>query len=110
MNIFELVSIFVFPISLGSFQLAIKQGKLSGFDRIGMFRSEDFINVVFFPSLVLMVITGILVFLYSWILLIILFACTAITFPLFGRSILVHLWAVPYRIIDNWAQKKINDG
>lgn len=107
--ILEVISIIIFPIALGGFQLAIEQGKIPLFDRIGMFRSEDIVSIVFFASLILMIISGIFVFLYSWVLLIALFIGTAITFPLFGRFLLVRLWSVPYLILDRWAQRKLGD-
>ncbi|MBW2558796.1 MAG: hypothetical protein JRD69_08215 [Deltaproteobacteria bacterium] len=109
MYILEIISIIVFPLALGSFQLAIEQGKSPLFDRIGVFRSEEFISIVFFPSLILMIASGIFVFLYSWILLIALFIGTAIFIPLFGRLILLRLWSVPYMLLDKWAQNKIDD-
>jgi len=109
MYVLEIISIIIFPIALGSFQLAIEQGKIPLFDRIGMFRDEVFISIVFFLSLILMVISAIFVFLYSWIVLIALFIGTAISFPLFGRFLLVRLWALPYNILDKWSQKKLDD-
>lgn len=109
MDLLEIVSIVVFPFSLGSFQLAIEQGRTSLFDRVGMFRSEDFVSIVFFSSLLFMAASGIVLLLYSWVLLLCLFVGTAITFPLFGSTLLIRLWYIPYRILDAWAKKKLGD-
>ena len=109
MGFLDIISIVIFPISLGSFQLAVEQGRTPLSDRIGMFRSEEFTSIVFFPSLILMVASGIVVLFYSWILLLGLLVGTAITFPLFGRSLLIRLWYLPYAILDSWARNKLGD-
>ena len=109
MDFLEIISVVVFPISLGSFQLAVEQGRIPLFDRVGMFRSEDFVSIVFFPSLVLMIASGIVLLLYSWILLLCFFIGTAISFPLFGRSLLIRLWYIPHAILDRLAKKKLGD-
>jgi hypothetical protein len=109
MKALQIISIIVFPISLGSFQLAIEQSRTYIGERIGMFRDETFVSIVFFVSLIFMVPSGIVVFFYSWILLIGLFVGTAITFPIFGRFLLNRLWYLPYSMLDNWARKKLGE-
>jgi len=102
----EIISIVVFPISLWSFLLALEQKRAPLISRIGMFRGEDFINIVFPPSLILMAASGIILSIYSWVLLTGLFVGTAITFQWLGRSLLIRFWAVPYKIIEDWARKE----
>ena len=109
MDFLEIISVVVFPLSLGSFQLAVEQGRIPLFDRVGMFRSDDFVSIVFFPSLVLMIASGIVLLVYSWILLPCFFIGTAISFPLFGRSLLIRLWYIPHAIFYRLAKKKLGD-
>ena len=109
MSSLEIISIVIFPISLGSFQLAVEQGRTPIFDRIGMFRSEEFISIVFFPSLILMIASGVVLLLYSLVLLLGLFVGTAVTFRLFGRFLLIRAWYLPFRVLDNWAKKKLGE-
>ena len=108
MGVLEIISVLVFPTSLGSFQLAVEQRRTPILDRIGMFRSEEFISIVFFPSLILMIASVVVLLLYSWVLLLGLFVGTAITFSWFGRFLLVRFWAIPYAILDNWAKRKLD--
>jgi hypothetical protein len=93
MGFLEIISIVIFPISLGSFQLAVEQGRTPLSDRIGMFRSEEFIVVLF----------------YSWILLLGLFVGTAIIFQLFGKFLLIRAWYLPFWVLDKWAKKKLGE-
>ena len=109
MSFLDIISIVIFPISLGSFQLALEQGRTPLFDRIGIFRSEEFISIIFFPSLIFMIASGIVLLLYSWVLLLVLFVGTAITFPLFGRFLLIKVWYLPFSLLNNWAKKKLGD-
>jgi hypothetical protein len=107
MNPLEIISSIVFPLSLGSLQLAIGQERTQLSGRVGMFRSKAFLNIVFFLSFFPMVASGIVLFLYSWILLLCLFFGTAIAFPLFGKSLLMMLWSIPFRILDTWARRRL---
>ena len=109
MGFVDILAIVVFPISLGSFQLAVEQERTPLSGRIGMFRSDVFMSVVFFPSLVLMVASGIVVLLNSWVLLLGLFVGTAIIYPLCGRYLLIRLWYVPSAVLYRWARKKLSD-
>lgn len=109
MGFLEIISIVLFPISLSSFQLAVEQGRTPLSDRIGMFRNEEFTSIVFFPSLILMAASGIVVLFYSWILLLGLFVGTAIIFQLFGKFLLIRAWYLLFWVLDKWAKKNLGE-
>lgn len=106
MSIIEIASLFLFPISLASFQLAVEQEKTAIEDRIGMFRSEVFGFIVMLPSFMLMIASTIILLIHSWILYLCLFVGTAIAYTFGGRYILIQMWYIPYKLIDAWAKKK----
>ncbi len=109
MNILKIVSMFIFPVALSSYQLTREQRALPLSERVGMFRSEVFIMIVDYPSFIVMIISGILIFLDSWKLLIGLFFGTAIVYPLFGRFIVTRTWLIPYYFLNKWVRKRLKD-
>ena len=100
MGILEIVAVIVFPPSLGSFHLVFEQSRTHISARVGMFRSEGFISFVFFPSFALMVGSGIVILLHSWVLLVSLFFGTAILYPIIGRFLLIRAWYLPFRMLS----------
>jgi hypothetical protein len=109
MGYLEIIAIIIFPLSYSSFELAVQQSRVPMPYRIGMFRSELFISIVFFPSLAFMIASAVILGLYSWVLLVALFIGTPLVFPLFGRYLLVMLWSFPYELLDRWARKRLDD-
>ncbi len=107
MSILEIIAVIIFPITLSSYGLMLEQKKTSLADRMSMFRSEFFTNIVFFPSFVLMIASGVILFLYSWKILIITFIITAILYPLLGRILISRLWSIPYYFLNKWASQKL---
>lgn len=108
MNIIEILAIVIFYLSLSSYGLILDREKTPPEERIGMFSSEIFTNLVFFPSFVLMIISGIILFLYSWKALIIIFIITALLYPFIGRFLITHFWSIPYYFLNKQSQKKLN--
>lgn len=109
MPILEIIAIIIFPIALSSYGIILEQEKTSLADRITMFRSEFFINIVFFPSFLLMIASGIVLFFYSWKTLIIIFIITAFLYPLIGKSLISHLWSILYYFLNKWAEQKLKN-
>lgn len=105
MIVIVVVSI-LFWFSLGSFQLAVQQERTPTWDKIGMFQSNFFSSLVMFPSAVILLASGIFLWIESFVLVLALFISTAVTFPLFGRAILIACWGIPYSAIMDWAEKK----
>lgn len=106
MNIFEIIAVIIFYLSLSSYGLILDREKTPPEERISMFSSEMFTNLVFFPSFILMVASGIVLFLYSWKILIIIFIITALIYPLIGRSLIFRLWSIPYYLLSKQSEKK----
>lgn len=106
MGFLEIIAIILFPVSLSSFMLQLEQSRIHTLHRIGIFQSEAFGCLVFFISLPFMIASGVILGLYSWVLLGVLFVGTALIYPLFGRYVVVRLWLVPYILLDRWARKR----
>jgi len=106
MGILEIVSIVVFPISLSSFILQGSQSQTPMLNRAAMFRSEAFGCLIFVLSFPLMIASGVIIGLYSWVLLVALLAGTVIAYPLFGCYLVRFLWLIPFMIIDRWSGKR----
>lgn len=106
MSFLEIIALIVFPIALSSYGLILEQKKIPLADKILMFRSEVFSNIIFFPSFLLMIATGIILLLYSWKTLVAVFIATAIFYPIVGRKLISTFWSVPYYFLDKWAEKK----
>lgn len=109
MGLLEIIATIAFPVSLSSFMLDVEQSRTPLPDRIGAFRSEGFGCLVFFSSLPFMIASGIVLGMYSWVLLVALFVGTALIFPLFGRYLVLRLWSFPYALLDRWARKRLDD-
>jgi len=71
-----------------------------------MFSSEYFGCLFFCVSFPLMVASGVIIVLYSWILLVALFIGTALAYPLFGRYLVLRLWLIPYILLDRLSRKR----
>jgi hypothetical protein len=56
-----------------------------------------------------MIISGIILFLYSWETLIIIFIVTALLYSFIGRFLIVHFWSIPYYFLNKWSEKKLNE-
>jgi len=109
MSILEIIAVIIFPIALSSYGLILEQEKTPLAERMTMFRSELFVSIVFFPSFLLMIASGIVLFFYSWKILIITFIITAILYPLLGRFLISHLWSIPYYFLNKWAEQKLKN-
>ena len=106
MGLLEIIAIIVFPVSLSSFMLQLEQSRIDKMHRIGMFRGEASGCLVFFISLPFAIASGVILGLYSWVLLVALFVGTAFAYPLFGRHLVLRLWVLPYILLDKWARKR----
>ncbi len=106
MGILEIIAIIFFLVSLSSFILHLEQSRIHMMHRIEMFRAKTFGCLIFFISLPFMIAAGVILGLYSWVLLVVLFVGTALAYPLFGRYIVLRFWLIPYILLDRWARKR----
>jgi len=91
MGVLEIIAIIVFPLSLSSFMLQANLSRVPLLHR-PLIWSETLGTLVFAVSLPLMIASGVILGLHSWVLLVALFAGTALVYPLFGRYLVLRLW------------------
>jgi len=90
----SLIAVIVFPISLSIWGLAQGQGRTALSDRIGVFMSEEFLSLLFTLSLLFVLGSGIVLGLHSWKILLVVFAATAVVYPLIGRRLALEILRV----------------
>jgi len=110
MSVIEIISLFVFPVSLASFQLAVEQEKTILADRIGMFRNEVVTTIIMFSGFIFMTASGIIIFIHSWVLLICIFFGTAVAYVFGGREVLIWLWYNLIKLLVGRIGKQNNSG
>ncbi len=102
----ELISIAIFYLAISSYGLIMEREKTPVENRAEILRSEVFTNLIFFPSFVLMIASGIILLLYSWKILVVIFVVAALSYSLIGRFLVISIWSVPYYFLNKWAKNK----
>lgn len=105
MGLLEIIAIITFPLSLTSFMLQ------AGLSRVPkpyrpLIWSGGLLHLVFFVSLPLMIASGVILGLYSWVLLVVLLVGTALVYPLFGRRLVSTLWELLAILLVRWTSKR----
>ncbi len=109
MNLIEIISIIVFPLSFNGFMLSGEQEKAGIFHRIDIFRSPTFRYLIMYLSILFMIASGIVMLLHSWVLLLCLFVGSGVLYPFIGRTLVIMLLYIPWKYLDNIARKKYGD-
>jgi len=102
MSVLEIIAVIVFPLSLSSFILQANLSRIPLLHR-PLIWSETLGTLVFAVSLPLMIASGVIIGLHSWVLLVVLFAGTALVYPLFGRYLVLRLWGFLATLLERWA-------
>lgn len=105
MGLLEIIAAIVFPLSLTSFMLQANMRRVSSLNR-PLIWSGTLGLLVFLVSLPLMIASGVILGLYSWILLVALFAGTALAYPLFGGYLAIRFWGLIPTLLERWANKR----
>ncbi len=100
MGIVEIVALVVFPIGTTSFYLAVEQEKTPIEEKIGLFRNEIVSTIVMVFGFLIMVASGIVLFLYSWKWSLCAFFGTAFVYPWIGRAVAIWFWARLFRYFE----------
>jgi len=106
MTFLEIIAIIFFFLSLSSWGLIIEQEKTFFADRMGMFRSEFFCNIVYIFSVLFVISSGIVLIIYSWKITIIIFIAAGISYPILGKPIIRRFWGMIYYFFDSYARRK----
>ena len=109
MNVFEIIAAMIFYLALNSWGLFLEQEKTPIEEKIGMFRSSVVTILVSILSFILIIASGIILFLYSWKILIIIFIISGLLYPFIGRWIVLRLWLIPIYFLERWAEKKLKN-
>lgn len=108
MTIYEIMAILIFFSALSSWRLVIKEGRTSPADRMPMFRSEIFCAAVSIFSILFVVGSGIILFLYSWKVVLLIFIASGIVYPALGKPVAKRLLGAIYYVIDSYTRRRLN--
>ena len=106
-NAFQIVGIIVFVISSSAANITFTQLRKHAVDRIGMFRDQTFLVLVFFSASLLFIGSLIYLVLSSWLLFLIVALITIVLTPLIINPFVLRFVIFPlYKKLLRWVEKR----